>query len=99
MPCLNGVGLDPQFTAPNPVNSGEIVGFDGMESNISLTPAIAFGAGGAPTHNYATFTWNFGDGTPESTATRPGAPACEAPWLSPAPRASSTPTSTAAPTK
>ena len=25
-PCLNGIDLVPQFTAPNPVNTGELVG-------------------------------------------------------------------------
>ena len=30
--CLGGVALVPQFTAPNAVNAGEVVGFDGMES-------------------------------------------------------------------
>ncbi len=34
VPCLPGVALLPQFTAPNPVNVNEIVGFDGMESDI-----------------------------------------------------------------
>ena len=40
--CLSGVGLVPQFTAPNPVNAGEIVGFDGMESNITLNASVSF---------------------------------------------------------
>ena len=33
--------------------------------------------------NYATYTWNFGDETPEVSGYAPGAPACETPWLSP----------------
>jgi hypothetical protein len=72
----------PEFTAPNPVNSGEIVGFDGMDSNIALDAATAFNAKGEPTPTYATYTWNFGDGTPVVTGYAPGSPPCEAPWLS-----------------
>jgi PKD domain len=81
--CLNTVRLEPQFTAPNPVNAGEVVGFDGMESDISLNAAIGYSAGGAPQPNYATYTWNFGDGSPTVSGYAPGAPACSEPWLSP----------------
>ncbi len=82
VPCLPGVQLTPQFTAPSPVNSGEVVGFNGMESDISLNAAVKYVAG-SPSPNYATYTWNFGDGTPEVSGYAPGAPACETPWLSP----------------
>jgi len=81
--CLRGVNLDPAFTAPNPVNSGEVIGFDGMESNISLGSAIGYSAGGAPQPNYATFSWSFGDGTPNVSGFAPGSPPCEANWSSP----------------
>jgi hypothetical protein len=47
VPCIPGVSLLPLFTAPNPVNAGDIVGFDATESNVSL---------GA-----TNYTWNFGD--------------------------------------
>lgn len=91
VPCLGGVNLVPAFTAPNPVNSGDVVAFDGMESNITLNAAVAFSAGGAHQPNYATYTWNFGDGTPTVSGYAPGAPSqnspasspCEAPWLAP----------------
>jgi hypothetical protein len=84
VPCLGGVSLEPQFTSPSPVNTGEVVGFDGMESNISLNAAIGYSAGGTPQRNFATYTWNFGDGSPLVTGYAPGAPAClESPWLSP----------------
>jgi hypothetical protein len=83
VPCIPGDRLEPQFTSPSPVNSGEVVGFDGMESDISLNAAIGFSAGGAPQPNYATYAWNFGDGTAVVTGYAPGAPACETPWLSP----------------
>jgi hypothetical protein len=81
--CLNGVNLDPHFTAPNPVNAEETVGLDGMESNLSLVARTAFDAKGSPTQDYATYTWNFGDGSAPVSGFAPGAPVCEAPWLSP----------------
>lgn len=79
--CQSFVNLFPHFTAPSVVNSGEIVGFDGMESAISLDWA---GLGlNAPIQTYATYSWNFGDGTPEVSGYAPGAPTCTEPWLSP----------------
>jgi hypothetical protein len=80
--CLPSVILEPKFTAPNTVNAGDVVAFDGMESNISLNSAIGY-AGGAQTANYAILTWNFGDGSPVVTGYAPGAPPCTTPWLSP----------------
>lgn len=81
--CLHNVNLVPKFTAPNPVDSGEVVGFDGMESDIALDAAIGYSAGGSPQPTYATYTWNFGDGTPEVSGYAPGSPTCETPFLSP----------------
>jgi hypothetical protein len=81
--CIHGANLDPKFTAPSTVNSGEIVGFDGMESDITLDAGISYSATGSPQANYATYTWNFGDGTPEVSGYAPGSPTCETPWLSP----------------
>ena len=83
VPCLAAVNLVPAFTAPNPVNVGDIVGFDGMESDIDLNAGIDFSASGLPQANYATYSWDFGDGTPDVSGFAPGAPLCEAPWLSP----------------
>jgi hypothetical protein len=83
VPCLHFVNLDPKFTAPNPVSAGEVIGFNGMESDIALDAAIGYSAAGAPQPNYATYTWNFGDGTPIVSGFAPGSPACEEPWLSP----------------
>jgi hypothetical protein len=80
--CAGGVALVARFTAPNPVNSGEVVGFDGLESTVGLLETRAFGASGPPTTTYATFTWNFGDGTIVK-GYAPDSPVCEAPWLSP----------------
>ncbi len=81
--CVKGTNLQASFTTPNSVNSGEPVSFDGMESNITQNVGLDYPGGGAPAETYATYTWNFGDGTPEVTGFAPGAPACETPWLSP----------------
>jgi PKD domain len=80
--CEGGVGLVPRFVGPNPINAGEPIGFDGMASTVSLLQTDAFGPSGPPTLTYATFTWNFGDGTVVK-GFAPGSPICEAPWLSP----------------
>ncbi len=81
--CLNNVNFEPRFTAPNTVNAGEFVGFDGMESDIDLNAGINYSATGVPQATYATYKWNFGDGTPEVSGYAPGAPLCETPWLKP----------------
>jgi hypothetical protein len=81
--CLTGAALVPIFTAPTPVNAGEVVGFDGMESDITLNAGVTYPAAGGPLPNYATYTWSFGDGSPNVSGFAPGAPACTAPWLSP----------------
>jgi hypothetical protein len=89
--CIGGVNLTPEFTVPNPVNTGEIVGFDGMESDITLDAGVKFSSKGQEEVTYPTFTWNFGDGSPEVSGYAPGAPSvnspgaepCEAPWLNP----------------
>ncbi len=82
--CLNHANLAPSFTAPTPVNAGEIVGLNGLESNIALNAAVDFPNGGPEKITYATYAWNFGDGSPEVSGFAPGAPPCsETPWLSP----------------
>jgi hypothetical protein len=89
VPCITGAGLEPQFTSPNPVNSGEIVGFNGMESDVTLNWADEYPTSGLPKPTYAVYKWNFGDGTPEVTGYAPGAPPtnpsqlCEEPWRAP----------------
>jgi hypothetical protein len=89
VPCLHGIALKPQFTAPNPINVGELAGFDGMESDISLNWGTKYVAG-VPKPTYAFYTWNFGDGTPTISGFAPGASPsspgqvhCAAPWESP----------------
>jgi hypothetical protein len=88
--CVPGVILEPKFTTPNTVNVGETVGFNGMESDITLNAAAGFSSGTSQT-TYARYVWNFGDGTPTVTGNAPGAPSlnspasapCETPWLTP----------------
>ncbi len=62
VPCLKSVSLAPEFTSPARVNAGEVVGFDGMESDIVLDAGTAY-AEGKPVTTYPTFEWSFGDGT------------------------------------
>ncbi|HEY2283660.1 MAG TPA: PKD domain-containing protein [Solirubrobacteraceae bacterium] len=82
-PCLHHVNLAPSFTAPTPVNHEEIVGFNGLESNVALNAAASF-VGGVEKPTYATYTWSFGDGSPTVSGYAPGAPPCsEVPWRSP----------------
>jgi hypothetical protein len=91
IPCLTGITLLPEFNTPNTVQAGEIVGFDGMESRITLNAGVKFSASGKEEPTYPVFTWNFGDGSPEVTGYGPNAPngnspadsPCSAPWLSP----------------
>jgi hypothetical protein len=92
-PCLGGALLEAQFTAPSPVNAGEVVGLDGMESTITLA---ATGLTLAAPTKYATYTWNYGDAgrgdeTPIVSGYAPGSAPCEQPWLSTEPPASSKP--------
>ncbi len=81
--CTGGLGLVPRFTSPDPIGVNEIASFDGMESTVSEFKGFVFGPSGPPSTTYATFSWNFGDGTAEVKGYAPGAPTCEAPWLSP----------------
>ncbi len=57
--------LVPAFTAPNPVKAGEIVGFDGNESDVTLEQSADPTPSSQPLYR-ATFSWNFGDGTSAS---------------------------------
>ena len=84
VPCLGGVDLEPKFTAPNPVNYGEVVGFDGMESDLTLNEGTVY-AGTTPKVTYATYKWNFGDGSSEVTGYAPGAATANSPEASPCP--------------
>lgn len=95
VPCRTNVALAPEFTAPDPVKAEELVGFDGMESDISLNWGTEYTETGKPTPTYAKYTWNFGDpdaadGPDEVTGYAPGAAPgeepssiCEEPWREP----------------
>jgi hypothetical protein len=83
VPCISGVALVPQFTAPNTVNAGEIVGFNGMESDTSLGADTVFSPTGEPHTGYATYAWNFGDGSAPVVGFAPGAPLVNSPGVSP----------------
>jgi hypothetical protein len=61
LPCLPRVALVPRFTAPSPVNAGDIAGFDAAESDISLDAGTGFSSG-TPFETFPTYTWDFGDG-------------------------------------
>jgi hypothetical protein len=63
--CWSGVTLEPHFTSPNPVNSGDVVGFDANESNITLN---AHTEGLPPDEPYVApvYSWDFGDGATAS---------------------------------
>jgi hypothetical protein len=63
-----------------------------MESNITLNDDIGYSkTTGAEEAKYASYKWNFGDGSPEVTGYAPGAPSlnspetspCELPWKAP----------------
>ncbi len=83
VPCLPSVSLLPQFTVPNTVNANEIVGFDGMESDISLGADTVFSPTGEPHTGYATYSWDFGDGSAPVVGYAPGAPLVNSPGVSP----------------
>jgi hypothetical protein len=60
--CWSGVALESHFTAPNPVNAGDVVGFDASESDITLNAHTA----GLPADEpfvAPIYKWDFGDGT------------------------------------
>jgi PKD domain len=61
--CWSGVTLEPHFTAPNPVNVGDVVGFAGTESDITLE-AKTKGLPADEPFTATVYKWNFGDGTP-----------------------------------
>lgn len=79
--CNGGISLEPSFTVPSVVNADELVGFNGMESTVTLNWAGL--SLGAADQTYATYTWEFGDGTPPVSGYAPGAPICTSPWLPP----------------
>jgi hypothetical protein len=59
--CWSGVTIDPYFTAANPVNAGDIVGFN-SESQFTLA-ANTKGLPSDEPYIASVYTWDFGDGT------------------------------------
>jgi hypothetical protein len=49
VPCINGVSIVPQFTAQNPIRSGDVATFGTSQSDVSL--------------GIQKYNWSFGDGT------------------------------------
>jgi hypothetical protein len=68
LPCVLSNNFLPRFTAPNPVNAGDIVSFDGNESVVTLEQSANAGPSSQPLYR-ANFAWDFGDGT---TVSGPG---------------------------
>jgi hypothetical protein len=66
--CWQGDNLTPHYTAPNPVNVGDVVGLDGTESLITLQ-AAASGLPADEPYVAPVYSWNFGDGTSVSGVT------------------------------
>jgi len=60
--CWSGVALEAHYTAPNPVNVGDVVGFDATESDITLN-AHTEGLPANEPYVAPVYKWNFGDGT------------------------------------
>jgi hypothetical protein len=60
--CWQAVALLPHFTSANPVNSGDVVGFDGSESEVTLN-ANTKGLPGNEPYTGPVYSWNFGDGS------------------------------------
>ncbi|HUA12053.1 MAG TPA: PKD domain-containing protein [Solirubrobacteraceae bacterium] len=81
--CLNRILLEPKFSPPQRTKSGEPVAFDGMQSDVSLNASADFPGGGGAQNDYATYTWNFGDGSAPVSGFAPGSSPCEAPWNTP----------------
>jgi hypothetical protein len=60
--CWSGTALEPHFTAPNPVNAGDVAGFDAEESSITLD-ANTTGLPADEPYVAPIYKWEFGDGT------------------------------------
>jgi hypothetical protein len=67
--CWSGVALEPHYTSPNPVKAGDVVAFDGTESDVTFD---AHTEGLPPTEPYVApvYAWEFGDGATISGADR-----------------------------
>jgi hypothetical protein len=66
--CELHTNLVSSFTAPNAVNAGDVVGFDGSQSDVTLEQSARPTPASQPLYR-ATFSWSFGDG---ATVSGPG---------------------------
>lgn len=67
--CWEATELIPHFTSPNPVNVGDIVGFDANESKVALVADMT-ALGAEEPFSAPVYTWSFGDGS--SVVSGPG---------------------------
>lgn len=65
--CWQGDNLQPHFTAPNPVNSGDVVAFNGAESNVTMLANVK-GLPADEPYVAPLYAWDFGDGSVVSGA-------------------------------
>jgi PKD domain-containing protein len=68
--CWQGTELIPHFTAPNPVNAGDVVGFDAKESGMALDANVTKLAPDEP-FVAPLYKWSFGDGSAVVSSTNP----------------------------
>lgn len=61
--CWEGTELLPRFTAPNPVNAGDVVAFDANESGMTLDANLTDVLANEP-YEAPIYRWSFGDGSP-----------------------------------
>lgn len=67
--CWEDTVLAPHYTAPNPVNVGDVVGFDANESNIALDANTTKTDPVTEPFTAPVYAWDFGDGTPAVSGT------------------------------
>ena len=83
VPCVGGVTSRPVHRAQSGERRAKSSASTGWSPTSASTRASTSPRAARRQENYATFSWNFGDGTSEVNGYAPGAPTCEAPWLSP----------------
>ncbi len=61
--CWNGVENNPHFTATNVVKGGDVVAFDALESNMTLSANLTPPLPGNEPFTAPEYEWQFGDGS------------------------------------
>ena len=84
VPCLTGTSPSPAVHRPEPCQRerNRRLRRHGVEY-LPRRPAPTSPPAVRRQTNYATYTWDFGDGSPTVSGYAPGAPVCTTPWLSP----------------